>query len=332
MLKALVLTCAIVAAADEPRSTVVVVVGAAGTPEYGKQFREWCGRWESAARRAGSDFVQIGLDDDGQSSDRELLEQRLAAAMQEADEPLWLVLIGHGTFDGKTARFNLRGPDLTSGDLAGWLKPLARPVAIVNCASSSGPFVNELSGRRRAVITATKSGFESSFSRFGDYFSAAIGDARADLDKDEQVSLLEAFLLASSGVREFYAREGRLATEHALLDDNGDGLGTPADWFRGTRAIKTAKDGAAPDGGWAGRLNLIGGPRERQLPLDARKRRDELEHDLAELRERKSQLAEDEYFQRLEPLLVELSKLYEDAGEDAESGPPTTRSNSARRR
>jgi len=315
MLKALVLACAIAAPADQPRASIVVVVGAAGTPEYGKQFREWCGRWESAARRAGSDFVQIGLDDGGPSSDRELLEKRLAAAVEEAvqesDEPLWLILIGHGTFDGKTPRFNLRGPDVTAGDLAEWLKPLARPLVIVNCASSSGPFVSALSGPRRVVISATRSGFESSFSRFGDYFSSAIADARADLDKDEQVSLLEAFLLASSGVREFYAREGRLATEHALLDDNGDGLGTPADWFRGTRAAKTAKDGASPDGSWAGRLNLIGGPRERQLPADARKRRDELERDLAELRERKSQVAEDEYFELLERLLVELSTLYE---------------------
>ena len=33
-------------------------------------------------------------------------------------EALWLVLIGHGTFDGKTARFGLRGPDVTPAEWA----------------------------------------------------------------------------------------------------------------------------------------------------------------------------------------------------------------------
>jgi hypothetical protein len=223
---------------------------------------------------------------------------------------MWLVLIGHGTFDGKTARFNLRGPDVSAAELAGWLKALARPLAIINCASCSGPFLNDLSGPDRVVITATQSGHEANFARFGEYLSAAIGDPKADLDKDEQVSLLEAYLLASSGVREFYSQEGRLATEHALLDDNGDRLGTPADWFKGVRAVKTAKNGARPDGLRAGQFHLVPGPREEQLPPEARQRRDQIEQELARLRERKAEFSEDDYFHQLEPLLLELSRLY----------------------
>src|SRR5262249_60020204 len=53
---------------------------------------------------------------------------------------------------------------------------------------------------------------------------------------------------SSRRVAEFYEAEGRLATEHALLDDNGDGLGTPADWFRSVRAVKKVADGASADG------------------------------------------------------------------------------------
>ena len=45
---------------------------------------------------------------------------------------------------------------------------------------------------------------------------------KADLDKDDQVSLLEAFLTASVRTAEFYEETSRLATEHALIDDNGD--------------------------------------------------------------------------------------------------------------
>jgi hypothetical protein len=298
---------------------VIVVVGAEGTPEYARQFKTWANRWQEAARRGGADVAVLGLDKTGKDDDRLLLQKHLAENAASSTAPLWLILIGHGTFDGKTARFNLHGPDVSAGELAQWLKPIDRPVAVINCASSSGPFVNELSGPNRVVVTATRSGHETSFARFGDYLSSAIADLRADLDKDEQVSLLEAWLLAAAGVREFYAGEGRLASEHPLLDDNGDRLGTPPDWFKGVRAVKTAKNGSRPDGIRAGQWHLISGPRELQLPAEARQRRDQLEQDLADLRERKSQLSEDEYFGLLEPLLVELAQLYEASAHADES-------------
>ena len=314
----LLMACALLSADVEARPTVVVVVGAEGTAEYGLQFRQWAGRWEQAAGRARAEFFQIGLDAPGTASDREILKQRLSTQAAPGAEALWLVLIGHGTFDGKTARFNLRGTDITAADLALWLKDVDRPMAIINCASASSPFINELSGPDRVVVTATKSGYEHNFARFGDYLSAAIADPRADIDKDEQTSLLEAFLLASSDTREFYAREGRLATEHALLDDNGDSLGTPADWFQGTRAVKMAKDGARPDGLKASQLCLVRSRGEEELPAAVRSRRDRLEQDLARVRERKGQLAEDEYLRLLEPLLVEIARIYEEAGQDGD--------------
>lgn len=307
------LACALLAAGGDPRPSLVVVVGAEGTAEYGREFREWAGRWEVAARKANADYAQIGLDQSADKSDRERLRAHIAECAEPSPEALWIILIGHGTFDGKTPRFNLRGPDVSAAELAQWLKPVARPLVFINCTSSSGPFLNELSGPNRIVVTATRSGHESSFARFGAYLSAAIADPRADLDKDDQVSLLEAFLLASSGVREFYDGEGRLASEHALLDDTGDRLGTPADWFQGVRAVKTARNGAHPDGLRAGQTHLLRGPQEQQLTAAARQRRDKIEQELAGLRERKSQLSEDEYLQLLEPLLVELSRLYDEA-------------------
>lgn len=306
-----ILSCLWMTFAAPDRPTIVVVVGAEGAPEFGRQFRDWSGRWEAAAGRAGAEFSRIGLDEPTDMPDRELLQAKLGHLAGSSAEPLWLVLIGHGTFDGKTARFNLRGPDVTPEELAKWLKPIDRPIAIVNCASSSAPFLNELSGPNRVVVTATKSGHEYNFARFGDYLSSAIVDPKADLDKDDQVSLLEAFLLASAGVREFYEREGRLATEHALIDDNGDALGTPPDWYQGTRAVKTAKSGATPDGLRASQWHLVRSAHEEQLSPAARERRDRLEQELSRLRERKPQLAEDDYLKLLEPLLVDLARLYQ---------------------
>jgi len=299
---------------------VIVVVGAEGSAEFGPQFRTWAEKWDAAAKLGGAEFAAIGLEAPAEKPDRDQLRERIASWASAGSQPAWLVLIGHGTFDGKTARFNLRGADVSATDLAEWLQPIERPLVVVNCTSASGPFLAALSGPKRVVISATRSGNEYNFARFGEHLAATVGDLAADLDKDEQTSLLEAFLAASAKTREFYASEGRLATEHSLLDDNGDKLGTPGDWFQGVRATKTAKDGAALDGLLAGQFVLVRSSREQQLPEAVRARRDELELQLAELRKQKGQLAEAEYLKLIEPVLVELARLYEAAEVKAPAG------------
>lgn len=287
---------------------VILVVGAAGEEPYGKQFAQWAERWEAAARRGGAQVARIGNDEDQATSDHERLRTRLAAA-QEGVGPVWLVLLGHGTFDGRVARFNLRGPDITAAELAEWCGKIKRPLGVIDCSSASGPMLPVLSAAGRVIVTATRSGQEQNFARFGDSLSTAIGETSADLDKDGQTSLLEAFLFASRRVEEFYAADGRLATEHALLDDNGDGLGTPAAWFHGVRATRAAKDGTPLDGSAAHRWHLVPGEADRALTAAQRARRDELEAAVARLRETKSSQPEDAYYAQLERLLVELARL-----------------------
>jgi hypothetical protein len=297
--------------------TVVLVVGAEGTSEFGQQFAKWSERLSNAASKASAKITLIGSGTQpsdqakGDMADKELLRTLLEQESKTGAQALWLVLIGHGTSDGREAKFNLSGPDVSASELALWLKPFERPLAIVNCTSSSGPFMNKLAGPGRIVITATRSGSELNFARFGDYFSASIVDAAADLDKDGQTSLLEAYLAASHKVEEFYKQEARLATEHALLDDNGDGLGTPAAWFDGIRAVKRAKDGAALDGSRAHQMHLVLSDREQAMPAEIRRRRDELELAVDALRDKKAAMNESEYYGKLEPLLVELAELYE---------------------
>lgn len=297
--------------ARKPRLTIVV--GAAGSEEYEKPFRDWAECWLNAAKKANFDSRIIGLEPPGATSDRELLQTRLQEQSGKTSSPVWVVLIGHGTYDGKLAKFNLRGPDVSATELADWVRTIDAPLAFINCASSSSPFLVEMSGPKRIVITATKSGTEVNFARFGDFLSGAIVDSAADLDKDEQTSLLEAFLLANSRLREFYSRDGRLATEHPLLDDNGDRMGTPADWFQGLRPVKESKTGALPDGVIARQFVLSPNPREREMPVELRERRDILERKVAELRQRKATLAEAEYFKQLESILVELARIGEES-------------------
>ena len=288
-----------------------IVVGAPGTPEYEAQFRQ-LGRPVAGRRREGLGRIDPDRPVRGsrRHRSRATCSRSWPRRRRPAAEPLWIVLIGHGTYDGREAKFNLRGPDVTDLELSEWLAPIKRPVAVLNCASASGPFINRLSGENRVVVTATKSGHEQNFARFGQYLAEAIADPRADLDKDGQVSLLEAFLTAGSRVDEYYRTHSQLATEHALLDDNGDRLGTPADWFRGVRATQRAKDGAPLDGIRAHQLHLIPSDRERGIPAETRQRRDQLELSIAALRDQKDKLAEDEYYGRLEKLMVELARLY----------------------
>ena len=297
----------------DPSQTVIVVVGAAGATEYAPQFTRWTGLWEQACSKGKVEFIGIGIGGDEASPDRARLQETLAKQSQQATAPLWLVLIGHGTFDGRTARFNLRGPDLLVSDLAEWLKPIDRPIAIINTASASGPFMRELSAPGRIVITATKSGFEHNYARFGQYLAEAIVEPQADLDKDGQTSLLEAYLTASHTVAAFYTAAGRLATEHALLDDNGDGLGTPAEWFRGIRPVQKARDDASLDGYRAHQFHIVHSPTETAMPVELRARRDRLELQIMELRDTKAKLSETEYFSKLELLLREIAHIYEQA-------------------
>jgi len=304
-------------------STVLIVVGAAGEEEYGKHFAEWAAAWDGACARAGTSHRSIGLTTNQPAADREQLREVLANEPKEGGGELWLVLLGHGTYDGKEAKFNLRGPDVSSADLGEWLKPFRRPIAVIDAASASAPFINKLSATNRVILAATRSGAEINYARFGKFLSEGIADPTADLDKDGQTSLLEAFLTASRRVAEYYAGEGRMVTEHALLDDNGDGLGTPADWFRGTRAVKAARDGAPLDGFRAHQFHLVQSEAERRLPPEARARRDELEISIAALRSRKAQLGEDNYYQQLEILLLEMARLHEPVAKPAAGSTPS---------
>jgi hypothetical protein len=294
----------------DDRATVIVAVGAAGEEEFGKDFVKWAGQWESASDKAGAKYLGIGLAPTNEVTDLARLKDALNDEPKDSPTELWIVLLGHGTFDGKDAKFNLRGPDLSATNLANWLKPFHRPVIVIDCASSSSPFLNKLSAKGRIIVTATRSGHEENFSRFGQYMSKAITDPAADLDKDGQTSLLEAFIMASRGVAEFYETEGRLVTEHALLDDNGDGLGTPAEFFRGVSAVKKPADGGSVDGLRAHQIHLVRSEREQKMPAPLRAKRDELEKAIAQLRDSKEKLGEEEYYRQLEPLMLELAKLY----------------------
>ena len=290
------------------RPTLLLVIGAPGQPEYATNFSAQAQLWQKAAAQSGTRVVSISTGESCSSNDLACLQQSLAAESKDSPAPLWLVLIGHGSFDGKEARFNLRGPDLSATDLAQWLRPFHRPLAIINTAAASAPFMAKLSATNRVIITATRSGSEQNFAHFGQYLAESISNPEADLDKDGQVSLLEAFLMASRKTAEFYKTENRLATEHALLDDNGDGLGTPADWFVGLRAVKKPKESKLVDGLLAQQFHFVSNATDSSLTPEERAKRNTLERAVLLHREKKNQMPEEAYYRELEKLLLDLAR------------------------
>ena len=302
------------AQADAASPSMILVVGAAGNPQYEITFYQWSERWEAAAKQAGIPVTVIGRHR-GETDITVTDDERLRSAIDESSKStvgeLWIVLIGHGTFDRRVAKFNLRGPDVSADELAVWLKPVVRPTAVINCASASGPFIPALSAPNRVVITGTKSGAEMNFARFGDYLSQSINDAAADLDKDDQTSLWEAFLMASRRTAEYYDTDGRLMTEHSLLDDNGDSQGVRADQFRGLTAIAKPTDGRPLDGRKAHQWHLVPNAAEAKRSPQDRAQRNNLELAVEDLRDRKDELSEEDYFAELERLLVQLAELNE---------------------
>lgn len=310
LLVVMVVVSATVVHANENHNAaeVVVLVGAPGTPDYEGLFRRWAGQWEAASQKSGAACTIIGLET-SESTDRLRLEELLKKTEQAGPRELWLVLIGHGTFDRRVAKFNLRGPDISTDDLKEWLQPIERPVVVIDTSAASAPFLTKLAGTNRVIISATKSGSEQNFARFGGFLAEALMDRSSDLDKDNQVSLWEAFLAGSRLTAAWYKDEGRLQTEHALLDDNGDGQGTRADAFEGLDPIKSAADNAVLDGIRAHQRHLVPSATEAELPLEIRRRRDRLELQILDLRAKKASLPEDEYFDRLEALLLDLTRL-----------------------
>ena len=297
------------ALASAQTTHLLLVVGLAGEPDHAETFGRWATTLVESAERlgvAGQNLVYLaekpgGENVSGRSTKEEVTKalQKFAGSAAEADV-IFIVLIGHGTFDGRVAKFNLPGPDMTPADFAPLLKGLkSRHVVFVNTASASGPFMEALAQPGRTIVTATRSGSERFATLFGGYFVDALAGAEADADKNRRVSVLEAFTWAKREVANAYEREGIMRTENALLNDSG-GEGSPDPQPDGAQG-KTA---AILSLGTAGATDpLPADPKLRALYQERR----ELERRVEALRLMKGAMPADRYQSELEKLVTELA-------------------------
>ncbi len=291
----------------------LIVVGAGGTDEYREVFRENATRWKEAFTASKAKVEEIGITEsssDEPLSDRERILRWIDGGVADASTERWLIMIGHGTYQRQVANFNLVGPDLSAPEMAAAMDGKKGDWRVVVCASSSSPFLSALAVPGRIVVTATKSGSEQNYSLFGTYLAKSITNLDADLDHDGGVTLLEAFIDASGKLAAWYESENRLASEQALLDDNGDGKGTPAAFFRGVRAVKAAADGLQLDGDNANRCFLVAPERSETWTSEKEQQVVTIERKIEALRQAKANLETAEYYKELEQLLMTLAHWY----------------------
>ena len=291
---------------------LLILVGLAGDPEHGELFHKWGGELAEAAGHLGvpAEHV-IYLVDQPEEGEKhvsgkatvEEINKTFDRIAKEAtpEDAVYVVLIGHGSYDGKSAKFNLPGPDISAADFNTLFKKLpTRQIVFVDTTSASGPFVNELSGPGRVVIAATRNGSENFSTLFGGYFVDALTGDEADADKNRRVTMLEAFQFAKAAVQRAYDKEGLLSTEHAVLDDNGDKAGSvdpstagPDGKVAALLAIGSAADAAS----------LPTDPKLRALVLEQR----DMEHRVESLRLLKESMDPAKYQSELEKLVTDLA-------------------------
>ncbi len=302
-ISATLLLSSFTAQANAQDTHLLVITGVAGDEEHDTQFHEWATTLlDAAQKRNGVPNARITYLADKPDIDparirgrstRANVEKAMADLMAsaKADDEVFILLIGHGSFDGQQASFNLSGPDLTAAD---WSKLLgnfgSRRVVFVNTASASGAFLPTVAGPGRTIVTATKTGGERNEPIFAQFFVAAYADDAADLDRNGRVSVFEAFNYAKTKVTSAYQQRGTLLTEHAALDDGRDGR-LAAMAYLGAASSAAAMKVDASD------------PEIRALVAE----RDALDKRVAELKLTKDLIDQARYEQELEKLLTELA-------------------------
>lgn len=304
---------------------VLLIAGLGGEPQYTAAFHGWMSRFaDAASEKYGIPAERIVyLAEDVQLDPTRVHARstgdnvrsafaRLGDVMAPGDE-LVVLLAGHGSFRDGQARFNVPGPDLTPGDFALLLDGLGnRRITLVNTTSASGPFVEPLSAPNRTIIAATRSGRERNLTRFGLHFVDAFAGDDADIDKNGRVSMLEAFRYARREVEREYEGDNQILTEHAVLDDDGDGEGRRApdpaasDGALAARVFLVASDWVAGEGGTSG--SAAGGSASVSLAVRTLyQEKAEIEARIEALRAAKAEMPLERYEDELEELLVELA-------------------------
>jgi len=272
---------------------LLVITGVPGDDEHAKKFEQWATTFIETAKKKEAVSESNITFLSGSGANKPAVEKAFTDIGRKVkpNDELFVLLIGHGSFDGTTAAFNIPGPDLTADDYAKLLSKFsAQRVVFVNTSSASGAFLKPLAAPGRIIVTATKTGGERNEPDFPQYFVAAFGDDAADRDRNGHVSVGEAFEYAKAKVVEAFQKKGLLLTEHATLDDSGEGQLASAVFL----------------GGGQGRSALQVDTSDPAMKALA-DQRDAIDRQITDLRARKSTMDQAAYDAEMEKLLTALA-------------------------
>ncbi len=303
-------------ASAQSSNYALIVSSASGNSEFKEKFWKWSSQMVQVLKdemRIPRENIVLLTEDPGMNPalvNAKATKAELAKAFDglvarmPSDGQLLVFLIGHGSFDGVDYKFNLVGPDATAAELKAWLDRFEkRRVVLVSSTPCSGVLTKTLGRNGRVVITATKSEFESNDTIFGQFFVEAFKNKAADTDKNADVSMLEAYLYTAQRVEAWYKEQGRLATEHPLLEDNGDGVGvarpSPANGeglLAAKLSLRAPAAAVTPAGTSSPELQALGAEKQR------------LEGAIQDLKYKKATVPEAEYNKQMESLLIQLAQ------------------------
>ena len=273
-------------------NVTVVISGLGGSEEYTEKFDEYATAIADEAKRIALTETDVILLRGG-AAKKEIVTALFDAIATRTDVDSFMAyFIGHGSFDGRSYKFNIPGPDITGSELLALLdKVKARQQLVVAATSASGALLDVIdTGNRttgqRVLITATKNGREKTAVLFPEYMVEAITSEAADTDKNESISAMEIFEYANSSVEGFYETEKLLAPEHARLQGEN------------AASFEVARYG-----------NLLAA--QDTVPEELLTMRETLASQVTILRSRKEDISEDEYFDTLQNLMLKLADVQE---------------------
>jgi hypothetical protein len=280
----------------------VTIAGLGGEPDYEQRFASQAQEIDKLLHASNSDAKITTLY--GAQATKANLQKALAEAARDAKptDAFVLMMIGHGSFDSYDYKLNLPGPDITGVELGALLDRIGcTRQLVVNMTSASGGSRAALEKANRVVITATKTGGEKNATVFARFWVEALRDPAADTDKNETVSALEAFTYAETKTAQFYETQKRLATEHPILEDTGQGDGQRKPSPENGEGLKAAQFALLR----IGASQAAASTPEKKALLE---KRDQLEEQIDKLKYEKAAMPADEYKKQLQGLLIDLAK------------------------
>ncbi len=267
---------------------VTVVQGLGGDDHWQARFSDQQEKiTEASITMAGEAHVKSFTGDDA-TRDNLMAHFRTLSTSMNDDDRLALYLIGHGSYDGEQYKFNIPGPDITDGDLAEILGTLpGRNHFVVNTSSASGAMLDKVETDDRILVTATRNGNEKNATEFGDFFAAALTSDSADINKNNSISIQEAFDYAERQVASFFENQSKLATEHPQI--------------RGDNAASFN----------LARVNVAETPDEDPRITQLLSQREALDAQIEELQLNRGRYTNAEYIQKLQALILESAEVGE---------------------